>query len=155
MGLFRGLRRPEADALPQDVTANTFLVPIAGNEVDEQVVRLACTLARRQQSRVVMLHIIEVPRSLPVTADMNIESSRFALERAAQVAEKLGIQATTEVIQARDAGGTIVDEAKNMEAGLILLGLPRLQRMGTPSLGKTVPHVLLHAHCRVIVVRPA
>lgn len=131
------------------------MAPINGNAVDETVVRLACTLARRQQGKVTLLHIIEVPRSLPLDAELNIEASRRILDMAAEVAEQMGVQAGTEIIQARDAGATIVEEARNMGAGLILLGLPRLHRMGAPSLGRTVPYVLLHAHCRVVVVRPA
>ena len=151
----RSLRKGPADSSPAEITPGNVLVPVNGNAVDEQVVRLACTLARRQQGKVTLLHIIEVPRSFPLDAEFNIEGSRRILGSAAEVADGLGVQATTEVIQARDAGPTIVEEARNMGAGLILLGLPRLQRMGGPSLGRTVPYVLLHGHCRVVVVRPA
>jgi nucleotide-binding universal stress UspA family protein len=155
MDLLRSLRKGQADTSSAEVTPGSVLVPVNGNAVDEQVVRLACTVVRRQQGKLTLLHIIEVPRSFPLDAEFNIESSRRILDDAAEIAEKMGVQAGTEVIQAREAGATIVEEARNMGAGLILLGLPRLQRMGSPSLGRTVPYVLLHAHCRVIVVRPA
>lgn len=153
MDLLRSLRK-EQPAPSADSTPGKILVPVNGNPVDEQVVRLACTLVRRQQGQLTLLHIIEVPRSFPLDADFNIEASRRILDAAAEVAEELGVQANTEVIQARDAGATIVEEARNMGAGLILLGLPRLTRLGQPSLGRTVPYVLLHGHCRVVLVRP-
>ncbi len=155
MDVLRSLRRGPAPTTPAEITPGHVLAPINGNVVDETVVRLACTLARRQQGKVTLLHIIEVPRSLPLDAELNIEASRRILDTAAEVAEQMGVQAGTEIIQARDAGATIVEEARNMGAGLVLLGLPRLHRMGAPSLGRTVPYVLLHAHCRVVVVRPA
>jgi nucleotide-binding universal stress UspA family protein len=155
MDLLRSLRKGPTDTTSAEVKPGNVLVPVNGNAVDDQVVRLACTLVRRQQGTLTLMHIIEVPRSFPLDADMNIESSRRILDVTAEVAEKLGVQARTEVIQAREAGATIVEEARNMGAGLILLGLPRLQRLGSPSMGRTVPYVLLHAHCRVIVVRPA
>ncbi len=155
MDLLRSLRKEQQAAASSDTTPGNVLVPVNGNAVDEQVVRLACTVVRRQQGKLTLLHIIEVPRSFPLDAEMNIESSRRILDSAAELAEKMGVQAGTEVIQAREAGATIVDEARNISAGLIMLGLPRLQRLGSPSLGKTVPYVLLHAPCRVILVRPA
>jgi K+-sensing histidine kinase KdpD len=155
MSIFRGFRKATTEITTGEVISGTLLVPIAGNAVDEQVVRLACTLSRRQQNKVVLLHIIEVPRSLPLTAELDTDKGREALNRAVQIAEQLGVAAITEVIQARDAGATIVEEAQHMGATLILLGLPRLQRMGQPSLGKTVPYILLHAECRVVVLRPA
>ncbi|HEY8743762.1 MAG TPA: universal stress protein [Chloroflexota bacterium] len=155
MDILRSLRKAPADSTAAEVKPGNILVPVNGNNVDDQVVRLACTLVRRQQGTLTLMHIIEVPRSFPLDAEMNIESSRRILDVAAGTAEQLGVQARTEIIQAREAGATIVEEARNMGAGLILLGLPRLQRMGSPSLGRTIPHVLLHGHCRVIVVRPA
>ena len=155
MDLLKSFGRREAESPAAEISTDTVLVPVNGNALDDQVVRLACTLVRRKQSKLTLLHIIEVPRSLPLDANLNIDSSRRILDGAAEVAEQTGVQASTEVIQARDAGATIVEEARNMGAGLILMGLPRLHRMGGPSLGKTVPYVLLHAHCRVVVVRPA
>ena len=155
MDILRSLRKAPADSTAAEVKPGNILVPVNGNIVDDQVVRLACTLVRRQQGTLTLMHIIEVPRSFPLDAEMNIESSRRILDVAAETAEQLGVQARTEIIQAREAGATIVEEARNMGAGLILLGLPRLQRMGSPSLGRTIPYVLLHGHCRVIVVRPA
>ncbi|MCL5947313.1 MAG: universal stress protein [Chloroflexi bacterium] len=155
MSIFRGFRKTTVEATAGEVIGGTLLVPVAGNAVDEQAVRLACTLSRRQQSKVVLLNIIEVPRSLPLTAELDADKGREVLDRAVQIAEQFGVAATTEVIQARDAGATIVEEARNMGAALILLGLPRRQRMGQSSLGKTVPYILLHAECRVVVLRPA
>lgn len=155
MDLLKSFGRREPESSTAEISTDTVLVPVNGNALDDQVVRLACTLVRRKQGKLTLLHIIEVPRSLPLDANLNIDSSRRILDRAAEVAEQTDVQASTEVIQARDAGATIVEEARNMGAGLILMGLPRLHRMGGPSLGKTVPYVLLHAHCRVVVVRPA
>ena len=71
------------------------------------------------------------------------------------IADELGCEAIAEVVQTRDAGTAIVDEAKDHACALILLGLVRNANKGTGSndLGKTVPFVLANAPCRVWVVQ--
>ncbi len=56
-------------------------------------------------------------------------------------------------MQARDAGPGIVDEAKDRDCSLIIMGLVPRYRFGRFDMGRTVPYVLEHAGCRVFVVR--
>ena len=130
------------------------IVPVTGNPVDRLVIRLAGVISRRQSSQVTLVHVVEVPRSLPIDSEYHVEESQQILDAAAREAESMGFKAETELIQSRDAGAAIVAEAQALDADLILLGLPRLIAGGLPTLGKTVPHVLLHAQCRVVVVKP-
>src|SRR6266700_1475943 len=75
------------------------------------------------------------------------------LNEAMTVAEEAGCDAVAEVVQARDAGAAIVDEAKDHACALILLGLVRDTHKMHSDLGKTVPYVLENAPCRVWVVQ--
>ena len=147
-----GRRRDTSPSL--DADTGLVVVPVSGHAVDTQVLRLAGVMARRQASEVLLIHVVEVPRSLPIDSEYHTETSHHILEAATRAAALLGFRPETELLQSRDAGGAIVDEARALNADLILLGLPRLTSAGQPSLGKTVPYVLLHAHCRVVVVRP-
>ncbi len=57
------------------------------------------------------------------------------------------------LVQARDTGPALVDEAVEWGADLIVMGLPYKRRFGEFNLGKTVPYVLKNATCRVMLFR--
>jgi K+-sensing histidine kinase KdpD len=133
-------------------------VIIDGNKLDHELVRLACLMAKRAKRRVYIVHIIEVPRTLALGANLKKESDQAdqLLTEAMTIAEDAGCEAIPEVVQARDAGQAIVDEAKEHACALIMLGLVRNRHKvnGTrDDLGKTIPFVLNHAPCRVWVVQ--
>ena len=73
-----------------------------------------------------------------------------------EIAEEAGCEAVAEVVQTRDAGPAIVDEAKDHAVALIMLGLVRDTNKGHgegSNLGKTIAFVLANAPCRVWVVQ--
>ena len=60
----------------------------------------------------------------------------------------------TQLLQARDVGAALVDEAVALEADAIVLGLPYQVRFGGDfAIGQTIPYVFKNAPCRVLVVR--
>ena len=62
----------------------------------------------------------------------------------------------TVLLQARDVGAAIVDEAIEREADLIICGLPFRRRFGGDfTVGRTIPYILKNAPCAVWVVREA
>jgi nucleotide-binding universal stress UspA family protein len=137
-----------------------ILVTVAGHQVDDETVRLACRMARRkgegkQSSRVYAVHVVEVNRSLPLSAPVESEVDRGEqiLDAAERIASEYGIEIETEMVQARDTGPAIVGEAEEWGADLIVMGLPYKRRFGEFNLGKTVPYVLKNAACRVILFR--
>ncbi|GAC1383219.1 MAG: hypothetical protein NVSMB33_11000 [Ktedonobacteraceae bacterium] len=127
---------------------------VDGKKLDNELVRLGCQLARKAKRKVHLVHIIEVPRTLPLKAVLTKESEYAdrLLTGALKIAEEAGCEAVAEVVQARDAGPAIVDEAKDHACALILLGMIRDPNKGHSDLGKTVPYVLTNAPCRVWVV---
>jgi len=67
------------------------------------------------------------------------------------VAEEQDYEIETDVLQAREAGPAIVDEAVERDIDLILMGVTYKRRFGQFSLGSVVPYVLKNAPCRVIL----
>jgi K+-sensing histidine kinase KdpD len=133
-------------------------VIVDGKRLDKELVRLACFMAKRGKRKIHLVHIIEVPRTLPLKATLTKESENAdrLLTEAMGIADEQGCDAIAEVVQTRDAGPAIVDEAKDHSCALILLGLVRNANKGTGSgndLGKTIPFVLANAPCRVWVVQ--
>src|SRR5213080_2720476 len=133
-------------------------VVVEGKKLDNELVRLACLMAKKAKRKVHLVHIIEVPRTLPLKAVLTKESEHAdkLLTDALTIADEAGCEAVAEVVQTRDAGPAIVDEAKDHGCALILLGLVRNAQKGHGmgnDLGRTVPFVLANAPCRVWVVQ--
>jgi len=129
-----------------------ILVPVTGTEVDETI-RLACRLAKKDKAKIWAVYVITVKRSLPLAAEIEpeIRKAEGILDHIVSVAEEEEYEIETDLLQARDAGPTIVDEAVEREVNLILMGLPYKRRFGQFSLGSVVPYVLENAPCRVIL----
>jgi nucleotide-binding universal stress UspA family protein len=130
-------------------------VIVEGKDLDNELVRLACLMAKKAKRRVHLVHIIEVPRTLPLKAVLTKESEHAdqLLTEALTIAEDSGCDAVAEVVQTRDTGTAIVDEARDHNCALIMLGLVRDPHKTHDDLGKTIPYVLTNAPCRVWVVQ--
>ncbi len=141
-------------ALGSNSTGDIAVV-IGGETLDPNLVYLGCQMAKGARRKVHLVHVIEVPRALPLKAVLTQESERAdkLLNSAREIAERVGCDAVTEVVQARDAGHAIVDEAKDHHCALILIGLVRDGNKIYNDLGKTVSYVLTNAPCRVWLVQ--
>ena len=137
----------------QDGKNKNVLVALSGGPLDAELVRLACMMARTGKGQVYAVHGLELTRSLPLDAQVNSTEAEKVLASALAVADQLNYPVEAEVVQAREAGPGIVDEADDRKCNLIVMGLVPRSRFGQFSLGRTVPYVLAHAHSRVWVVR--
>ena len=130
-----------------------ILVPVIGTEADDEAVRLACRLAKKDKGKIWAVCVITVSRTLPIEAEIKpeIRKAEEVLEHVESVAEEEDFEIETDLLQAREAGPTIVDEAVEREVDLILIGIVYKTRFGQFSLGSVVPYVLKNAPCRVIL----
>lgn len=138
--------------------ATRVLLPIKGGKIDDEMLRLASKVVRREHGSIVALYVIEVPREFPVDCELP-EETRRGEEVLRRVEDALHHHkcklASAELLQARDAGPAVVQEAIEREADLILLGLPYKRRHGAFSMGQTVPYIMANAPCQVLVLRGA
>lgn len=120
-----------------------------------EAVALACLVAKPRKARVYAVHVIEVLRSLPLDTQLDADARRGeqVLRRAEEVASAQGYQLSAELLQAREAGQGIVDEARERNADVIILGVRERPLVGDFDLGKTADFVLRHAACEVWIVR--
>jgi nucleotide-binding universal stress UspA family protein len=132
-----------------------LVVPVNGSASDQDALELACIAARRHRARVEAVFVIQVKRSLPLDADMSAEVERGedVLDRAEQTGAQLEVEIETSLLQARDIGAAIVDEAAQAQADAIVLGLPYRRRFGEFEIGDTATYVMKNAPCRVWIVR--
>ncbi|HIE17437.1 MAG TPA: universal stress protein [Dehalococcoidia bacterium] len=134
---------------------NRILVAVGGTSADEEAVKLACNLAKRSKAEVYVVYIIEVKRSLPLDAviEPEVEKAEKVLTQAEDIAADRDYEVETDLIQAREAGPAIVDEAMERDVDLILMSITYKKRFGVFSLGRAIPYVLEEAPCRVLLLR--
>ncbi|MFC1965813.1 universal stress protein [Chloroflexota bacterium] len=130
-----------------------ILVPVIGTEADDEAIRLACQLAKKDKGKIWAVYVILLKRTLPLDAQIEpeIRKAEEILDHAESIAEEQDHEIDTILLQSREAGPTIVDEAIEHEIDLILMGIEYKQHFGQFSLGSVVPYVLKNAHCRVIL----
>ena len=132
-----------------------IVVAVNGNNADVEAIKLACALSKNSKAEIRAVYVIEVKRSLPLDAviDSEMKKAEDVLTRAEEVASEADCELETDIIQAREVGPAIVDEAAQQGADLIIVGLTPKRRFGAFSLGNVAPHVLKEAPCRVLLCR--
>jgi nucleotide-binding universal stress UspA family protein len=132
------------------------IVALAGGPGDERIVRLVSELAKPIHAELTAVHVVEVGWSMPLDADVagRSEEIQQILDAAESVAEDSKMRLDSVLLQARDVGAALVDEATERDADLLVLGLPYRKRFGGDfAIGRTIPYVLKNAPCAVWVVR--
>jgi nucleotide-binding universal stress UspA family protein len=134
-----------------------ILVPVTGTPADEPAIRLACQIARQDKAKVLAVHIIEVKRAMPLDSESNaeIDFGERVLAQAEQIAKAHGIKMETELLQARLAGPTVVNEASDRNVDLIIMSIPYRDVIGEFRLGTTASHIMKMATCQVWLCRQA
>lgn len=129
------------------------LIPTLGGK-DTESVQIACRVAREHGAELVVLYVIEIPEALPLETFLvdPLQRGDEALARAEAIGREVGITTRPKLLQARAAGPTICEVAKEEQCDLIILGAPKRPGPGF-SLGRTVETVLRHAPCHVWVCK--
>jgi nucleotide-binding universal stress UspA family protein len=132
-----------------------ILVPLTGDPTDRDAVDLACRLAKATKAHVFAAYVIEVKRTLPLDADIppEIDKGDLALRGAEELGGEYGLEIEAELLQAREPGPALVDEAIERGVDLIIVGLEYRTRFGDFDPGKIVSYLLRKAPCRVWVLR--
>ena len=132
------------------------VVALNGGRSDARITRIACELARANRAELVAVHVVEVSWSQPLDADIagHSDEAQRVLDSAEEIAEESKVIIEPVLLQARDAGPALVDEALERDADLLILGLPYRTKFGGEFvIGRTIPYVLKNAPCAVWVVR--
>jgi APA family basic amino acid/polyamine antiporter len=151
----------------------SILVPVFGNELDDDIMGTAGRLAAEEGDEgeggavIEALFVVEVPMSLPLDArvpDEQISRAKAAVRRAKEVGEEYeGVVVATAMVRARSVGAAIVSEAKRrgVEAIVLAAEAPTRTRGGAllggrggprdRSVGEVTRYVVEKAPCRVIL----
>ncbi len=146
---------PRLPTLPEPLFRRA-VIGLNGGLSDERAVRLACQLAKPHKSQVIGVHVVEIDWTLPLDADVagRSEDAQRVLDVAETTAEDAGHFLAPVLLQARDVGAALVDEASERGADVLILGLAYRTKFGGDfAMGNTIPYVLKNAPCAVWVVR--
>jgi APA family basic amino acid/polyamine antiporter len=154
-----GRSRELALELPEfaEVPYGTIIVPCKqAGPIEDEMLATACKLAQPEGGKVIALKVIEVTLAQPL--DCSLPAEDIATEELEALcrsfAADYGIQVECRVIRARAISSSVAAEAREEDAGLILIGaVPRpWDAAGRPHVfSETVENILRRAHCRVIV----
>jgi basic amino acid/polyamine antiporter, APA family len=132
-----------------------LLVPVVGGQPSDDAMDVACSLAAERRAQIVALHVVEVPLEEPLAAEQARDERRAnrELDEAEAIGDSYGVRVVGRLVRARSAGAAIVEEARRLNAEIIVLGSPRKRLVGGRRgvFGRTVDYVLRNAPCRVMV----
>ena len=134
------------------------VIALSGARTDRPIVSLAAQIAKTSRAELFGVHVVEIDWTLPLDADVagRSEDAQRVLDIAETTAEAARYKLETVLLQARDVGAAIVDEASERGADLIILGLPFRRKFGGDfAIGGTIPYILKNAPCAVWVIREA
>ena len=131
-----------------------IIVPVTRSSESEEALVTGALLAAERRSTVAIVHVLEVPMDLPLTAELP-SAEREAddlLDDARALVESYGVRAVTRLERARSAGPAIVANAVAREAELVVIGARR-RGLGprAPIFGSTTKYVLKNSPSRVLV----
>ena len=127
-----------------------------GGPTDELVVHIGCQLVKPNSGELVAVHVIEVDWRHELSEEMTDENlaASAVLDLAEGIAERYHVKLSGDLLQAREVAAALVDEAIELGADAIIVGLPYRKRFGGDfALGSTIPYILQNAPCQVMVVR--
>jgi nucleotide-binding universal stress UspA family protein len=146
--------------VPQEAsTAQPFkraVVALSGHPNGQRLVRLVAEFAKVYKAELIGVHVVEVDWSMPLDMDIAGRSDEIqqVLDLAEGTAEEIGVPLESVLLQARDVGAALVDEATERDADVLVVGLAYRTKFGGDfAIGRTIPYVLKNAPCAVWVVR--
>ena len=135
----------------RQVGLKKILVPTTGAHTNDMI-QFAAKLAKVHGANVAALHVIEIPPSLPLDTFFpeKLALADSIMEQSQAIGREYEVPIDAQVKQARFAGETIVEIAKEGNYDLIIIGArPRPAAPGLSTLGTTVEYVMRNAPGRV------
>jgi nucleotide-binding universal stress UspA family protein len=129
------------------------VVAYDGAPMSEAQLHTACRSANDINGIVRVLHVVELPWQIPLSAALSPEDQARVTElfdRARRIAARYGVPYEPVLATSHSVGEAIVAEAEEGQARAIFVGLRDRRRPGTSLfLSRTLRHVLQRAPCPV------
>jgi len=154
-GLLEHVEAPTPDlvAAPEG-EYERILVPVKLGPIGEEMLATAIKLAEERGGTIHALHVVRVPLSLPLDAEMAEQEQRAvdSLAEATSLARAHGVAISGDTVRSRAIGEAIVGKARDVGADLIVMGSAPRWRRQSRFFSPTVDYVLRNAPCEVMVL---
>ena len=146
----KAARETERDV--EDIVGSIIVV-FSSDIHSEHMMALAARLAQRERAQLLAAYIIEVPLTLPVGAEMEVERREAlgVLATAEAIARQRNVEIETRVIPARQVSQGVLDLAKKRDAHLIVAGAYREGKYTGAPLGRAIEEIAARAACDVLI----
>jgi APA family basic amino acid/polyamine antiporter len=154
-GLLEHVDAPVPDLVPaREGEYVRILVPVKLGPIGEEMLATAIKLAEERGGTIHALHVIRVPRALPLDAELFDQEERASasLGEARTLAEEHGVKIESDTVRARAIGEAIVQKAQEIGTDLIVMGSAPRWRRQSRFFSPTVDYVLRRAPCEVMVL---
>jgi APA family basic amino acid/polyamine antiporter len=144
-----------ADIVPsREGEYRRLLVPVKLGPIGVEVFATALRLAEELGASIMAVHVVLVPLDEPLDAPLYEEEERAAssLAEAKLLAAEHGVEVDAEVVRARAIGAAVIEQARDRDAALIVMGSSPRWRSQSRMFGPTVEYVLRKAPCEVMVI---
>ena len=100
-----------------------ILIPTDGKQSSEDILESICSVQRVTGAKITVIYLIEVPRNLPLHAEMpdKVETARMAINTAVKIAEKYDVNIETSIIYSRSAEDSILATAEDLKCDVIAI----------------------------------
>lgn len=138
-----------------DIAYHAIMVPVLGTSLDHSAMVLACKVAAERGAQIVAAGVLEVPRSLPLNAELGEAEAQLneQLDYARAIGEEFGVEVVTRVLRTRSAEQAVLEEALRRETQLIVLGVSPRRHLGLSLVGRTNERIMRRSPVRVVIVR--
>lgn len=137
------------------VDEHRILLPVNRAHGYEDVLELARSFVQGGRGRIHAIYVIEMQLKYPLDAEVGEEILRGeeALAEIEHLSMSGRLSLQGEIVQAREAGPAIVQEAANIPATMIIMGVDYGNNPAGFRMSTTADYVLRNAQCPVIIWR--
>jgi nucleotide-binding universal stress UspA family protein len=130
------------------------IAALSGGTCDKVVLDIAHGQAVVRERQLVVVNVIEVgwEKALEESEDDALTNSEKILDQAVRrLKKKSRVAHSAECIQARSAGGALVELSSRIEASLLVVGTRRYVGDTAVEMGSTPNYVIRYAQCPVLL----
>lgn len=130
------------------------IAALSGGACDKVVLDIAHGQAVVRERQLVVVNVIEVgwEKALEESEDDALTNSEKILDQAVRrLKKKSRVAHSAECIQARSAGGALVELSSRIEASLLVVGTRRYVGDTAVEMGSTPNYVIRYAQCPVLL----
>ena len=129
------------------------LLPIADTQ-DTRLVEFSALVSKVEDANMTLLNIIEIPRTLPIDAVgfREVNDKIKTMEHLKKVCKKESVKARAKVTISHTIAETIIDEVKDENINLLVLGWRGYRTRGR-MMGTNIDYIAQNAPCDVVVFR--